>query len=391
MTATHAHQAPRPRQRLPRRVRRHRDDDLPALARRLCDRTPRHRRRRSARRRRAADGVRRPHGAVQRRRQPGRDERQRHPLLRPGARPPARRPRRRRRSSPTPARGASSCARPRTRRRSSPPSTWARSASCPSRRAGQPSAPTPTAPSPTSTSATRTPSSPSTTSPPSTCSRSVARCPTSTSRSSSRARARRHHDARPRARRRHHRGLRHRRRRGGVGGRRWGLVDAPSGEMVGAHGRRRCREWRSTVPEPGRVTPDRPGHLRRPRSRSPTPVSNPYNEALGATLIERTIRERIVLVGVTFPGTDDEDTEASLDELAALIDTAGADEVGPDGAAPRPPRPHVVHRQGQGRGAARAVPRGRRRHRRVRQRAEPGPAVQPGEAARAHGASTAPR
>ena len=57
-------------------------------------------------------------------------------------------------------------------------------------------------------------------------------------------------------------------------------------------------------------------------------MSNPYSEALGATLIERTIRERIVLVGVTFPGATEEDTDASLDELAALIDTAGADEVG---------------------------------------------------------------
>ena len=53
-----------------------------------------------------------------------------------------------------------------------------------------------------------------------------------------------------------------------------------------------------------------------------------YNEALGATLIDRTIRERIVLVGVTFPGGSDDDTDASLDELAQLIDTAGADEVG---------------------------------------------------------------
>jgi GTP-binding protein HflX len=57
-------------------------------------------------------------------------------------------------------------------------------------------------------------------------------------------------------------------------------------------------------------------------------VSTPYNEALGATLIERAIRERIVLVGVTFAGATDDDTDASLDELAALIDTAGADEVG---------------------------------------------------------------
>ena len=68
----------------------------------------------------ASRRLRRPHGAVQRRRQPGRDERQRHPLLRPGARRAARRPRRRRRSSPTPARAASSCGRPRTRARSSP-------------------------------------------------------------------------------------------------------------------------------------------------------------------------------------------------------------------------------------------------------------------------------
>jgi GTPase len=43
--------------------------------------------------------------------------------------------------------------------------------------------------------------------------------------------------------------------------------------------------------------------------------------------IERTFRERIVLVGVTGPGESDDDTEASLDELALLVDTAGADEV----------------------------------------------------------------
>ncbi len=57
-------------------------------------------------------------------------------------------------------------------------------------------------------------------------------------------------------------------------------------------------------------------------------MSTPYSEALGDTLIERAIRERIVLVGVTFAGATDDDTDASLDELAALIDTAGADEAG---------------------------------------------------------------
>ncbi len=57
-------------------------------------------------------------------------------------------------------------------------------------------------------------------------------------------------------------------------------------------------------------------------------MSNPYGEALGATLIERTKRERIVLVSVTLPPSTEADTDASIDELSLLIDTAGADEVG---------------------------------------------------------------
>jgi GTP-binding protein HflX len=57
-------------------------------------------------------------------------------------------------------------------------------------------------------------------------------------------------------------------------------------------------------------------------------MSNPYQEALGQTLIERTFRERIVVVGVTLPGQTDEDTEAGLDEMERLVDTAGADVVG---------------------------------------------------------------
>ncbi|HEV8116359.1 MAG TPA: GTPase HflX [Acidimicrobiales bacterium] len=43
------------------------------------------------------------------------------------------------------------------------------------------------------------------------------------------------------------------------------------------------------------------------------------------TLIERTFRERIILVGVVHPGQTEDEVEASLDELAQLIDTAGAD------------------------------------------------------------------
>lgn len=56
-------------------------------------------------------------------------------------------------------------------------------------------------------------------------------------------------------------------------------------------------------------------------------MSSPYHEALAGTLIDRTVRERIVLVGVAAPGDDDESVEASLDELSLLVDTAGADEV----------------------------------------------------------------
>ena len=50
-------------------------------------------------------------------------------------------------------------------------------------------------------------------------------------------------------------------------------------------------------------------------------------EALGATLISRGIRERIVLVAVTMSDRNDDETQESLDELAQLINTAGADEV----------------------------------------------------------------
>ena len=52
-----------------------------------------------------------------------------------------------------------------------------------------------------------------------------------------------------------------------------------------------------------------------------------YDEALGATLIERGIREKIVLVGVTIPPARRRDRGASLDELELLVDTAGADVV----------------------------------------------------------------
>jgi GTP-binding protein HflX len=48
-------------------------------------------------------------------------------------------------------------------------------------------------------------------------------------------------------------------------------------------------------------------------------------EATG--LIDRSFREQIVLVAVRFPGSSTDQVEANLDELARLVDTAGADPI----------------------------------------------------------------
>ncbi|HXC19017.1 MAG TPA: GTPase HflX, partial [Acidimicrobiales bacterium] len=45
------------------------------------------------------------------------------------------------------------------------------------------------------------------------------------------------------------------------------------------------------------------------------------------TLIDRSFREKIVLVGVQFPGVSEDELDYQLDELALLVDTAGADVV----------------------------------------------------------------
>ncbi len=52
------------------------------------------------------------------------------------------------------------------------------------------------------------------------------------------------------------------------------------------------------------------------------------SNVLPGTLIERAFRERILLVGVIFPGLTNEMVDDELDELALLVDSAGADVVG---------------------------------------------------------------
>src|ERR1039458_945140 len=49
--------------------------------------------------------------------------------------------------------------------------------------------------------------------------------------------------------------------------------------------------------------------------------------SISSTLIDRTFREKIVLVGVQFPGVSEDELEYQLNELALLVDTAGADVV----------------------------------------------------------------
>ncbi|MFT7597746.1 MAG: GTP-binding protein HflX [Acidimicrobiales bacterium] len=50
-----------------------------------------------------------------------------------------------------------------------------------------------------------------------------------------------------------------------------------------------------------------------------------FGGELGTGFLDRSFRERIVLVGVTRDGQSDAETQASLDELELLVDTAGAD------------------------------------------------------------------
>ncbi|HPB46434.1 MAG TPA: hypothetical protein PLP95_11320, partial [Microthrixaceae bacterium] len=79
---------------------------------------------------------------------------------------------------------------------------------------------------------------------------------------------------------------------------------------------------------------ERPGQAYPADPANPADPNDSHRGAFGefgattSAFIDRSFRERIVLVGVSFPPYDDERTEENLDELARLVDTAGADEVG---------------------------------------------------------------
>ena len=89
--------------------------------------------------------------------------------------------------------------------------------------------------------------------------------------------------------------------------------------------------------------------------------------------------QRALLVGTGYGTTSVEEAEASLDELAQLTDTAGADAVDRVLQRRTHTRPGDLHRQGQGRGTAPARRSARRRRRDLRRRAHARAATQPRE------------
>ena len=104
----------------------------------------------------------------------------------------------------------------------------------------------------------------------------------------------------------------------------WGVLDGgrtDTGTQPWRHARGHAggRGERSRVP--GRSGAQGGGHRHSPGDALLTNV-------LPGTLIDRSFRERIILVGVIFPGISPEAVDEALDELAQLVDSAGADVVG---------------------------------------------------------------
>ena len=97
-----------------------------------------------------------------------------------------------------------------------------------------------------------------------------------------------------------------------------------------------------SLARPDRMTPPRAQAGRQRRRLTATEVD-----------LER-LRQRALLVGAGAGADSVEDAEASLEELALLADTAGAEPVESVLQRRRTPDPDDLRRQGQGRGAARA-------------------------------------
>ncbi len=109
------------------------------------------------------------------------------------------------------------------------------------------------------------------------------------------------------------------------------------------------------------------------------------------SLIERSFREKIVLVGVTVPPSREDETERHLDELALLVDTAGADEAARVVQRRDHPDPATYVGKGKAEELRELSDGRRRRHRRLRRRAVARPSPATWRRSSAAPPSTAPR
>ena len=146
----------------------------------------------------------------------------------------------------------------------------------------------------------------------------------------------------------------------------WGAVDG--GDVVRVRNPGGMLEVTLGADEDGHHVPGRAG-AQGGRRRDPSGDALLSN-VLPGTLIERAFRERIILVGVVFPGLTNEMVDDELDELALLVDSAGADVVGRVVQRRDAPDPATFVGRGKARGDRRAEPEPRRRHGRLRRRAD---------------------
>jgi hypothetical protein len=174
----------------------------------------------------------------------------------------------------------------------------------------------------------------STTSPWSTCCRLGEMVPTSTLESSRPARTARHHDARPRARCGHHAacGTGACARRGRTS---WGWSRRRreiTVHMDGGDAKVRLHQPSRRARAPWSVQQSSSVNHRSRLDSNRQVQQGSYVDAIQRSTRRNADRAHQAradrLVGVTLPGSTDGDTDASLDELALLIDTAGADEAG---------------------------------------------------------------
>ena len=167
-------------------------------------------------------------------------------------------------------------------------------------------------------------------------------------------------------------------------------VDVPGGELS-VDARRDRAPRRSGRARVRRRRTDRRGRVRSSTCRPPH--QDRQRRRLTATEVdlERVRQQRALLVGTGVRHARREEAEASLDELALLADTAGAEPVRRELQRRTTPDPATYIGKGKAEELRELARRARRRRRDLRRRAHARAAAQPREAVRASTSSTASR